>query len=344
MNSETITKKTINKNAPHPLQSFEWGEFRGMWGNTVVRFPFGQMTVHKLPYTPWSVGSFSKGPEPTGEMLQTIREYGVRHNLLFIKLEPNILIDSKNFKGEKHLPVAYKKRAVQNKRWEGLLKKYGCVPGKTLFTPTTFWIDLTKSEEELLASFHPKTRYNARLAEKKGVTVVEDNSKEAFKKYLSLTDETARRQGFYAHTKKYHELMWKTLHTDMVNQGEAPIARLMTAKYNGEILTTWILFVWKDFLYYPYGASSDKHREVMASNLMMWESIRLGKRLGLKVFDLWGREEGKGFTPFKEGYRPDIVTFMGSWDLVINSSLYKAFRGAEWLRWKLLRLKRKLLH
>ena len=122
----------------------------------------------------------------------------------------------------------------------------------------------------------------------------------------------------------------------------AGIAHLLTATYRGEVITAWILFVWKDFLYYPYGASTDKYKNVMANNLMMWEAICLGRSLGLKTFDLWGREEGKGFTRFKEGYNPKVIEFIGSWDLVINKPLYYLYRIAEGLRWKFLRLKARL--
>jgi lipid II:glycine glycyltransferase (peptidoglycan interpeptide bridge formation enzyme) len=133
----------------------------------------------------------------------------------------------------------------------------------------------------------------------------------------------------------------------------AGIAHLLVAKYHppslkasagrgGKILATWILFVWKDTLYYPYGASSEEHKEVMANNLMMWEAIRFGKKLGLKKFDLWGKEEGKGFTKFKEGYNPQVVRFLGTWDLIINKPLYVFYRLAEYTRWLLLRLKNKL--
>ena len=124
--------------------------------------------------------------------------------------------------------------------------------------------------------------------------------------------------------------MWKILR-------EAGIAHLLTATYNGEIITTWILFSWKNFLYYPYGASTEKHKEVMANNLMMWEAIKFGKKLGLSTFDLWGREEGKGFTKFKEGYNPQVVEFLGTWDLVINKPVYRIYRIAEQIRWKILK-------
>lgn len=134
--------------------------------------------------------------------------------------------------------------------------------------------------------------------------------------------------------------MWKHLHQLPIRNSQVPIARLLTAKYNGETITTWVLFIWNNFLYYPYGASSFKYKNVMANNLMMWEAIKLGKKMGCTTFDLWGREPGKGFTKFKEGYNPRVVEFIGTWDLV-TSPFYCLYRIAEEIRWKLLRLKNK---
>ncbi|MBI2590780.1 MAG: peptidoglycan bridge formation glycyltransferase FemA/FemB family protein, partial [Candidatus Blackburnbacteria bacterium] len=132
-------------------------------------------------------------------------------------------------------------------------------------------------------------------------------------------------------TARYHKLMWKHLH----NLG---IAHLLQAKYQGETLVSWIAFVWHDTLYYPYGASSINHKNVMAPNLMMWEAIKFGKSRELKLFDLWGKEEGKGFTRFKEGYNPKVVEFVGTWDLIVSPTLYKIYRTAENLRWKFLKI------
>ncbi|KKU17563.1 MAG: FemAB family protein, partial [Candidatus Woesebacteria bacterium GW2011_GWC2_45_9] len=267
-----------------------------------------------IPFTPFKAGALIKGPAPTKTMIGELKKLAKKEKVIFVKLEPNVLKNGKAIK---------------------LLKDSGAVPGRRLFTPTTFLIDLTKSEDELLASFHSKTRYNIRLAQKQGVSVTEDNSDSAFEKYLSLTEETAKRQGFYAHSKKYHRLMWEQLKP-------AGIAHLLVAKYKGEIITAWILFVWRDFLYYPYGASTDKYKNVMSNNLMMWEAIRFGKKLGLSTFDLWGREEGKGFTRFKEGYNPKVVEFLGTWDL-ITSPLYYLYRFMELLRWAILRAKSKIV-
>lgn len=309
----------LDKIALHPLQSSTWAEFRRKWGNEVLETNYGLITVHRLPFTNYKIGIFEKGPMPVETMIKDLVKIGKENNLVFIKLEPNYPVKKDN------MACADKQKVID------LLKKYGAIPGKTVFTPTTFWIDLKPSEEDLMKSFHSKTRYNIRVAEKNGVKVREDNSNKAFEEYLELTRETVNRQGFYAHNEKYHKLMWETLR-------KAGIAHLLTATYKKEIITTWILFKWKDFLYYPYGASTEKHKNVMANNLMMWEAIKFGKKNKLKTFDLWGREAGKGFTKFKEGYSPQVVEFLGTWDLVINKPAYYLYKIAEWIRWPALKL------
>src|SRR6185437_2162609 len=83
-----------------------------------------------------------------------------------------------------------------------------------LFTKFTFILPLTETEDELLASMHPKARYNIKVAKKHNVIVTEDNSDKAFEGYWRLTEETTRRQKFYAHTKQYHQLQWHTFSHD----------------------------------------------------------------------------------------------------------------------------------
>jgi lipid II:glycine glycyltransferase (peptidoglycan interpeptide bridge formation enzyme) len=296
----------------HPLQSKAWADFRRAWGNEVLETKYGILTLHTVPLINKKIGMFIKGPAPTVAMLNDLKSVAQKNNLIFIKLEPNIRKEDKLVK---------------------VLQESGAVPGKTLFTPTTFRIDLSKSEDELLKSFHQKTRYNLRYAEKKGVKVSEDNSDRAFDAYIKLMRETVERQGFYAHSEKYHRLMWKHLKS-------AGLAHLLLAKSGNKILTAWILFKLKDYLYYPYGASSETDQNLQPNSLVMWEAIRFGKKHNLKYFDLWGREEGKGFTKFKEGFNPEVVEFLGTWDLIC-SPWYWPYRLAEFLRWRLLKIKAK---
>lgn len=315
----------LDKIAIHPLQTSAWAEFRRKWGNEVLETKYGILTIHPLPFTSYKIAIFERGPTPTQEMIEELTAIGKKNKIVFIKLEPFVVTGILNHGITFELGRKLRKLMTDN----------GAVEGKRLFTPTTFWKDLTPSEENLLTSFSSKTRYNIRLAQKNGVTVREDNSDKAFERYLELTAETVNRQGFYAHTKKYHKLMWEILR-------KAGIAHLMTATYNDEIITTWILFVWGDLLYYPYGASTEKHKNVMANNLMMWEAMKFGKKLGLKTFDLWGREEGKGFTKFKEGYNPNVIEFMGTWDLIINKPMYYVYKIGEWIRWPTLKIAAKM--
>lgn len=300
----------LDKIATHPLQTSYWEEFRRKWGNEVAETPYGIMTLHKLPFTGSKIAIFEKGPAPTNKMLEDLKKIAKEKNIVFVRMEPNVQKSSDLI---------------------GILKSEGAVPGRKIFTPTTFWIDLTPTEENLMKSFSSKTRYNIRLAQKHGVKVKEDDSDKAFNRYLELTAETVNRQGFYAHSRRYHKLMWEILK-------KAGIAHLLTATYQGQIITTWILFAWKNFLYYPYGASTEEHKNVMANNLMMWEAIKFGRTNKLTTFDLWGREEGKGFTKFKEGYNPKVIEFLGTWDLVIDKPLYTIYRVAEKIRWPTLKL------
>jgi lipid II:glycine glycyltransferase (peptidoglycan interpeptide bridge formation enzyme) len=288
---------TFNNSVLHPLQTSQWGKFRNETGNEVKYTKFGLIIFHKIPLTGLKIGTLIKGSKPTTRMLKFLRNLAIKERAIFIKLEPNVVTEIK-IKGTEISNYFQKSefKIYNQGSLDNLMRKNGCIPGKTLFTPTTFWIDLTQTEEELMKGFHPKTRYNIRLAQKKGVKISVDNSDKAFEKYLALTKETVERQGFYAHTKKYHRLMWKNLYKIPVSKSQTPIARLLVAKYKKEIITAWIIFVWRDFLYYPYGASSSNPscKPLMTNNLMMWETIRYGKGLGLKIFDLWGREEGKG--------------------------------------------------
>ena len=321
----------------HPLQSFEWGEFREKTGVKVVRRGFLKngklvdgftLTIHKVPKTKFTIGYLPKGNAPSKEVIAELNKIGREQNCIFIQLKPNVVNGSHSMVGT------------------NLSRSF-----HPLFTQYTFVLDISKNEEELLKSFHPKTRYNIKVAQKHNVTVKEETSDEAFKKYLRLTEETTNRQQFFAHTPSYHTKMWETLG----NKTGGLSAHLFTATYKPEgqkeeMLASWILFVFKNFLYYPYGASSSKYRNVMASNLIMWEAIRFGKKMGLTYFDMWGalgpnpatKDPWYGFHKFKEGYGATHTEFVGSFDLVIKPIPYRFYKIADKARWIFLRLKKRI--
>lgn len=336
-NIDSKLQSEFNAGVNHPLQTFEWGHFREKTGLKVIwrgsangnkiDSPY-QITVHKTPGFPYQIGYFPKGNLPSNEIISDLNEVGRSNNISFIQLEPNVAKDQTTITNTK------------------LKKSF-----HPLFTKYTFILDLTKSEEELLSKMHQKTRYNVRLSEKKGVKVEIDNSEKAFKEYLRLTEETTKRQKFYAHNKTYHKLMWETL-GNRENKSFDPNklqAILLKAIYKNKTLVTYILFTFKNTLYYPYGASSDEYREVMASPATMWGAIKYGKSLGLKKFDMWGAanvpdpkpdNEYFGFHRFKQGFGAELTEFVGSYDLVINPLNYRLLTVADKIRWAYLHTKK----
>lgn len=351
MNAKQISsdqKLSYNAVIGHPLQSYEWGEFRKKSGVKVIRRGFFdrnklisgfQLTIHKIPRTNFTIGYLPKGDFPTKELIHELQQIGKEEKCIFIQLEPNVRVENRELRIENNLK---NKKKILNSQLSTLNLKPAAHP---LFTRYTFVLDLTKTEEELLAAMHPKTRYNIKVAMRHNVKVVEDDSAKAFEEYWRLTEETTRRQKFYAHTKHYHELQWQTFPHKMTNN---LTSHLFTATYDEKILTALLFFVFHDTLYYPYGASSNEHRNVMHSSLAMWEGIRFGKKLGLKKFDMWGalgeepdmKDPWFGFHDFKRKFGPKHVEFIGSYDLVINPAMYQAYKVVDKLRWLYLRLRK----
>ncbi len=315
-------KAQYNKLVTHLMQSWEWGEFReklgvpvlryGLFRNGKLRTAF-QLTIHHIPFTNYNVGYLPKGPKPDKELADALAHIGKENNCAFIKIEPNITVDSG--------PASTAKRGEQ---WtvDSSFRK----STKPLFTKYNFVLDLIPSEEQLLKNMHPKTRYNIKVAEKHGVKVEERSDDKAFEIYLKLYFETSRRQNYHGHNKTYHQKVWQTLK-------DVEQARLLIASYQGKPLTAWMLLSFKDTLYYPYGGSSKLHPEVMSNNLVAWETIKLGKKLGLKKFDMWGalgpeadpKDPWMGFHRFKAGFGGKLVEYIGTFDLVFNWPVYFVF-------------------
>lgn len=272
------------------MQSWEWGEFREKMGNKVSRMGQLQIIWSRLPFGLW-FGYCPMSSMPCEADLKKI-EGGIG-----VRFEPNEM--------------------------KGAEVPEGLVPGRYLFKPKTYWMDLTKSEEELMKNMTSKCRYNIRLAQKHGVKI-DDGGVES---HLDLMfGKTTERQKIYAHTEKYHQELTKL-----------EFVKLFKATYGDVAVASWMIFTWKDFIYYAYGAFDDEYKNLMAPGLGLWEIAKWGKSQGYKTFDLWGAEEGKGFSRFKEQFGPNFVEMVGTYDLPI-SFWYWPFRIAEEIRWKVLRM------
>ena len=290
-----------NKNVNHPMQSWLWGEFREQ-RQPIDRIDNTLVVWTKVKFTPFVFGYIPMGKLLGDAEIKRLRELGNKRNAIGIRIEPNVI----------------------KQEW----KADGLVKGRKLFKDKTYFWNLTKSEEELLKAMHPKGRYNIKVAQKHNVIIKQSDD---FDSYLNLLFEgTSKRQKIYSHDFDYHKLMWKELKNN--------IAFLWVAEYQGKIIAADLIFVFKDNIYYAYGASALEHKEVMAPTLLLWEIAKYYKNKNMKIFDLWGAEEGKGFSRFKSQFGADLVEMAGTYDLPINKPLYWLFRLAEEIRWKMLRI------
>lgn len=329
-------KNIYNRVVTHPLQSWEWGEFKRLNGNRVERIGFFegnklvnafQVTFHVVPGG-YTIGYLPKGPMPEEEQIKALEQVAKKHNAIFIKMEPNLM-----------LPLNSKNSGFES--IDKFIEDRGGRKGKELFTKYTFLLDLTKTQDELFTNLHSKTRYNIRLAIKKGVQIIDDTSEDGIETFIKLLQETTDRQNFFAHDAEYYRKLWRTM-------GRSGIMKIFHAVYQDTILVSWIVFLFNGRLYYPYGASSSAHREVMASNLMMWEVIKYGQENGMKSFDMWGamgpnpdpKDPWYGFHRFKEGYGGELMINFQTYDLVYNQLMYQAFQTANKMRWAGLKLKK----
>lgn len=313
-------KEDWNEKALHPMQSWEWGDARAKMGIEVVRvgdfkedklIEVYQMTVHSIPKLPFKIGYVPRSNNPSNEALTFLKDYGKKNNLIYIKFEPNT-----------------KYGLTVNPRL-----KLSQAP---LFPQWTQVIDLKPDEGALLKNMKPKTRYNIKLAQKKGVTVKEVTSNDGFEIFIKLYFETCERQHYAGHNYDYHKTLFNIL--------KEGVSHILIAYYENTPIAAYHLFKFNKVLYYPYGGSSDRHREVMGANLLMWEAIKFGKSLECETFDLWGslapdyavNNIWAGFTRFKSGYNSTFTKMMGSYDLVINPVLYRPLILAQKIREKLL--------
>ncbi|NTU47137.1 peptidoglycan bridge formation glycyltransferase FemA/FemB family protein [Candidatus Roizmanbacteria bacterium] len=320
-----------NSVASHPLQSWQWGEARkkmgikvlrlGLFDNTKSLKEVYQMTIHPLPHTSYALGYIPRSLFPPKAILTFLEDFAKKNHLIFVKFEPNVTKES----------------------FDQLHTSKSCnflLPSKhPLFPEWTMLLDISKSEEQLLAEMKNKTRYNIRLAQKKGVTVEEESNEKGFETFSKLYFETTRRQKYFGHTPSYHKTIWETL--------KGSLSHILVARHENDALAAYELFYFNDILYYPYGGTSEIKRNLMGANAIMWESIRLGKKLGAKQFEMWGalspgydmKHPWAGFTRFKEGYGAIFQQMCGSYDLVVNKPLYKLYSIANILRKLYLKLR-----
>jgi len=196
---------------------------------------------------------------------------------------------------------------------------------------------LNADEADILAQMKQKGRYNIKLAEKKGVLIREADPKaKAFNKdiddFYQLLRQTTERDAFSGHDKEYYHNMVNTL-------GASGKAKLYLAEYEKEVIAGMIATHFKDVATYYYGASGNKHRNVMAPYLLQWHAMREAKKAGFHFYDFLGiapagfkKHAWAGVTEFKNKFGGEEVAFEPAKEYAFKPFLYWLYRLYKALR------------
>ncbi|MFC1651617.1 lipid II:glycine glycyltransferase FemX [Patescibacteria group bacterium] len=262
--------------------------------------PFGKSYFY-IPRGPITVGN---DPKIFEEFFNQLGLFARKENAIFVRFDPAI-------------PV----RTTLGLSLQS--KNYHNASGSIHQPENTLVLDLTKDEETLLKEMKSKTRYNIRLAKRKGVEIKQIESEKDIQDFLEINQITAKRDKFQVHDNNYyHDLLKFFKKTD-------PQIKLLLAKYQGKIIAAIMLSFYNQTATYLHGASSDEHRNMMAPHLLQWAGIKISKQLGYKKYDFWGiapsdkpNHSWSGITRFKKGFGGKEINYIPTREFVYNKLWY----------------------
>ncbi|MBU4338982.1 peptidoglycan bridge formation glycyltransferase FemA/FemB family protein [Patescibacteria group bacterium] len=314
-----------NPDGGHFLQSFQWGEFKAKWEWKPQRFILEENNGKKLAiqilkrktllgwiwYCPKgpNLSSFSSSQWP--RILKSLKETARKNNVLLIKIEPEVIENQEEIKKYESFGLLKSRLDLQ-------------------FKATTF-VDLKKTEEEILAGFKQKTRYNIRLAQKHGIIVEENSSQEGIQIMYDLYEETSTRANFSMRPKEYILSYWKKCI-------ETNCGKIFIASLNGNPLAALFTYRLGKKIWYKDGGSSGNSKKTMSPYALQWSVMQWAKKNGLETYDMVAvppkseRSEKSpwwGLYKFKSGFNPNITEFVGCLDLPIKKHSYSIWREIE---------------
>jgi peptidoglycan pentaglycine glycine transferase (the first glycine) len=341
---------------PHFLQSYEWGQVKAKYGWSPLYAVWdadGRFSVESDPnllstfHSPVAAALIlkrqilrngfaarlailysPKGPllDWTNEALRNrvlddLQSFAKQQGAIFLKMDPDVVLGTGVPGGEGDLLDETGQAVMSELKRRG----WGSASDQIQFKNTVL-IDLNPSEEELLARMKQKTRYNIRLAEKKGVNLRVGTSVDLVMLY-KMYAETSLRDGFVIRDERYYQTVWNLF----MSSGE-PTCEPLIAEVDGEPVAALFVFYFAGRAYYVYGMSRDKHREKMPTYLLQWEVIKRAKARGCVVYDLWGAPDVFDESDwlwsvyrFKGGLGGSVVRTLGAWDFAPNPLWYRMY-------------------
>ncbi len=339
---EFVTKETLEEYeafvTAHPkghfLQSHAWSKQKSewTWEGIIVRGDDGNIRgamsvlIRRAPSLPYSIMYAARAPvcdihdkETLSELLDGAKKLASKYRAYVFKLDPDVPLTDTEF-ADIMTSLGFRHRDT-GKNFSGIQPRF------------VFRLDVHgRDTEELMASFHSKTRYNIRVAERKGVEV-KLCGLEAVGDFSDMMLETGVRDGFVVRNREYFENMLKNLGENcrlyMAYSGDIPIAGTLAIHYG-------------DKVWYLYGASSNRYRNFMPNYLLQWHMIQWAVQLGCRIYDFRGvsgdlSEDNPlyGLYRFKKGFNGDLVEFCGEYDYIFNKPVNFMIEKGEFIYRKL---------
>ena len=313
----------------HPLQSWAWGELKSRWGwrmrPTVFTADDEVKAAAMLLFRPISRTGFGMLYAPKGPLLdygdillrrtvlQRLQAIARAERAIFIKIDPDVPMAFGAEEPQPHVLGTDFIDELRAHRW-----RYS--PEQIQFR-NTVTLDLTQSEEAILAQMKQKTRYNIRLAGRRDVEI-RAGSPADFPMLVEMYATTGERNEFGIRPPAYYLDVWQTF-------WESGMLHVLIAEYEGKAIAAVLLVYSADICLYMYGASSNVERKRMPTYLLQWEAIRWAQSRNIPLYDFWGapdnfNEDDRmwGVWKFKRGFNATVARQIGAWDYPVRPRLY----------------------
>ncbi len=303
------------------LQTKAWGEFKSRWGWQPRRYVY-ELSGGRLVAAQWLV-----------------RPVPLQGEIWYCPKGPGVITPGDYYEVVRQTKAANLRGVLARFESEVLdddladttaLRKLGLVranrdPG----SKATIFIDLAPGEDEILAGFNQSCRRNIRKSQSAGVTVEPvEPTQSNLDQMFELMRVTEARAKYGLRSRAYFQDYWKAQIT--AGQGQ-----LLFARHEDEVLAgIFVTFIGRRG-WYKDGGSFDVKRDLQASYLMQWETVRWLKGRGVTSYDMVGvpnRDQigtghaRDGLYAFKAKFNPEVTEFIGCWDLPLGSQQYRFWR------------------
>lgn len=321
----------IKANAPDGglLQSWRWGDFQKSLGNKIFRLALldggGEIKAatllikHEMPFE-YNYLYCPRGPVATSivekqdltKIFDDIKRIAKEEKSFMIRLDPPW--SQGNQQKLEDLGFRRSEYEIQPK--------------------CNFIINISRSEEEILAQMKQKTRYNIGLAQRHGVKIRVSKESSDIEVFWQLMKQTAKRDSFNPHPKEHYKKIFDIFSHDQTIQ-------LFLAEYDNKTVAASMVSFFGQFATYLHGASSDLYREIMAPYLMQWQAIQEAKKLDCLYYDFGGvngqtfyDKKWDGMTRFKTGFAPEVTCkeYVGSYELILSPVIFAAYKFVKQFR------------